>query len=271
MGSAYGGGDSSRSQQENLSRNFLRTKQAQRREETLHVGPERIVPTLQKLPKTSHPLSEASKFVVDTYQQPGQTQEYPDLLIVVLHGEFTERESEHCEGTWHVLIVLLQTRLWAYVPSRGPLFSLLRCQGHRECFRVTSVYVPADEPSYRAANNGWPCVIISDMLVLRNWTNPSVWKVDEAGPGQASAATPAHAQPDPSAIVSCAYLVVTRVKLTPSLQSPEQQALMGQLHAQTRLNAQFCFQCLSETGWNLQAALQAFEAAKASIPAEAFA
>jgi hypothetical protein len=46
---------------------------------------------------------------------------------------------------------------------------------------------------------------------------------------------------------------------------------MGQLHAQTRLNAQFCFQCLSETGWNLQAALQAFEAAKASIPAEAFA
>lgn len=46
--------------------------------------------------------------------------------------------------------------------------------------------------------------------------------------------------------------------------------MMEQLHAQSRLNAQFCFQCLSETGWNLQAALQAFEAAKASIPPEAF-
>lgn len=217
LGSAYGGGDSSRSQQENLSRNFLRTKQAQRREETLHVGPERIVAALQKLPKTSHPLNEASKFVVDTYQQPGQTQEYPDLLIVVVHGEFTEH------------------------PSMG-----LRS------FERTFVLAPAT-PGSPAANNGWPCVIISDMLVLRNWTNPSVWKVEGAGPGQASAATPAPAQPDPSAL------------------SPEQQALMGQLHAQTRLNAQFCFQCLSETGWNLQAALQAFEAAKASIPAEAFA
>ena len=64
----------------------------------------------------------------------------------------------------------------------------------------------ADERFYRAATNGWPCVIISDMLVLRNWTNPSVWKVEEAGPGQASAATPA--QPDPSAIVSCDLLAV---------------------------------------------------------------
>lgn len=45
---------------------------------------------------------------------------------------------------------------------------------------------------------------------------------------------------------------------------------MSQLHAATQLNAQFCYQCLSETGWNLPNALVAFGAAKASIPPEAF-
>lgn len=53
-------------------------------------------------------------------------------------------------------------------------------------------------------------------------------------------------------------------------QTPDQQSLLEQLHTQTRLNAMFCYQCLSETGWNLAAAMQAFEAARASIPPEAF-
>jgi len=217
LGSAYEKDTHNGKSQENLSRNFLRNKNAQRREETLHVGPEKIGQLLAKLPATSHPLSDANKFVVDTWQQPGTGEAYPELLVVVVHGEFAEHPS---------------------MASRS--------------FDRTLVLAPA-APATPAANAGWPCVIISDLLVLRNWTNPEVWKPEAPaavpGTSQAAAAAPAAGQPE----------------LTHA-----QRAMMNDLHTQTRLNAQFCFQCLSETGWNLQAALQAFEAAKASIPPEAY-
>lgn len=54
-------------------------------------------------------------------------------------------------------------------------------------------------------------------------------------------------------------------------QTEEQQALMAKLHQASGLNAQYCFQCLTETGWDLPAALQAFQAARASLPPDAFA
>ena len=57
----------------------------------LHVGPQAICKVLSSLPKSSHPLNDASKFVVDTLQQPGPSPEYPDLLVVVVHGEHQER------------------------------------------------------------------------------------------------------------------------------------------------------------------------------------
>lgn len=93
LGSAYDKDSHGGKSSENLSRNFLRNKNAQRREETLHVGPEKIGQLLAKLPATSHPLSDASKFVVDAWQQPGTGEAYPDLLVVVVHGEFAERRS----------------------------------------------------------------------------------------------------------------------------------------------------------------------------------
>lgn len=63
----------------------------ERREETLHVGPEAITALMSKLPKTSHPLSDASKFIVDTWQQPGSSPEFSEYLVVVVHGEYVER------------------------------------------------------------------------------------------------------------------------------------------------------------------------------------
>lgn len=63
----------------------------ERREETLHTGPDAIVAVLLKLPATSHPLSDASKFVVDTWQQPGPSETLAQVLTVVVHGEFAER------------------------------------------------------------------------------------------------------------------------------------------------------------------------------------
>ena len=67
----------------------------ERREETLHVGPEAIANFAARLPKTSHPVSDAAKFMVDTWQQEGTGTAYPDLLVVVVHGEFAERRYSY--------------------------------------------------------------------------------------------------------------------------------------------------------------------------------
>ncbi|CAD6571634.1 MAG: nuclear mRNA export, poly(A)+RNA binding protein [Cyphobasidiales sp. Tagirdzhanova-0007] len=213
LGSAYDPNQNPKNQ-ENLSRNLVRTKNSQRRQETLHVGPEAIASFISRLPKTSHPMTDSAKFVVDSWQQHGTGEVFPDLLVIIVHGEFAEHPS---------------------MASRS--------------FDRTFILAPSP-PGSAGANMGWPCVIISDLLVLRNWTNPVVWRVEVPSPQQSVA-------------------IVPDITLQPTL-SHEQQMLMAQLHSQTRLNVQFCFQCLSETGWDLQAALQAFEAAKASIPSQAF-
>ncbi|KAK9899643.1 NTF2-like protein [Cystobasidium minutum MCA 4210] len=208
LGSTYDAASkASKQQDENLSRNFLRMKSTQRREETLKVGPEAIVQLASKIPGTSHPLTDSSKFVVDTWQHPGSSAEFPDTLFVSVHGEYNEHPS---------LAARSFDRAFILAPT------------------------PAGTP---AANAGWPCVILSDMLVVRNWTNPELMMPD-AAPAAADTSAPA---------------------LTES-----QQSMMTQLHQASGLNAQFCFQCLTETGWDLQAAIQAFQAARASLPAEAF-
>lgn len=66
----------------------------ERREETLKVGPEAIVQLASKIPGTSHPLTDSSKFVVDTWQHPGSSAEFPDTLFVSVHGEYNERQCQ---------------------------------------------------------------------------------------------------------------------------------------------------------------------------------
>lgn len=214
LGSSYeSSSKGSGKQDENLSRNFLRMKSSQRREEALRVGPEAIVRLASKLPKTSHPLNDSGKFVVDTWQHPGSSADFPDTLFVAVHGEYYEHPT---------LAARSFDRTFILAPT------------------------PVDTP---AANAGWPCIILSDMLLVRNWTSPELMlpSTDPATNGNAP-----HEQ--------SAAPVLTEA----------QQGLMAQLHQASGLNAQFCFQCLTETGWDLPAAVQAFQAARASLPADAF-
>ena len=64
----------------------------ERRQETLHVGPEAIASFISRLPKTSHPMTDSAKFVVDSWQQHGTGEVFPDLLVIIVHGEFAERK-----------------------------------------------------------------------------------------------------------------------------------------------------------------------------------
>jgi nuclear RNA export factor len=52
-------------------------------------GNENIVKRLLSLPATNHDLSRADNFVTDAWQTAG-SQNYPVVLFLVVHGEFSE-------------------------------------------------------------------------------------------------------------------------------------------------------------------------------------
>lgn len=109
-----------------------------------------------KLPGTSHPLTDSSKFVVDTWQHPGSSAEFPDTLFVSVHGEYNEREC----FAW--IIDQSSSEMQCADPSMAA-----------RSFDRSFILAPTP-PGTPAANAGWPCVILSDMLVVRNWTNPEL-------------------------------------------------------------------------------------------------
>lgn len=146
------------------SRNLMRTHNVKPLLRSMHYGGEAIVAFLQRLPRTMHPLHDASKFVVDAWLLPNvdvkaQTSatERPDaLLFITVHGEFCEAPS----------------------------------QGTRSFDRV---FVVAPAPPTSAAQQlGWPCVIVSDVLTLRHYSRESAFQPNALpmGPTAAPGLTP---------------------------------------------------------------------------------
>lgn len=130
-------------------------------------GPTAILSTIKKFPRTTHPLTDASKFVVDGWvinnaivgaslgaSDKTANASKPDaLLFISVQGEFAE------------------------LPSLG-------VRSFSRCFVVAPV-----PPGSTAANLGWPCVIISDQLTVRQYAGTNAWNpdADVAPPAQAAA------------------------------------------------------------------------------------
>lgn len=99
---------------------------------------------------------------------------------MIVHGEFQERKL----GVLHMYSRLL-TGL-TIRPVHG--HSLVRsnvCSGtdpsrHGVSITRTELRALLTAVIHRAAADGWPCVILSDMLLLRNWTNPEAYRADDA-------------------------------------------------------------------------------------------
>lgn len=123
-------------------------------------GPGSILATINNFPKTTHPLSDASKFVVDGWvinnavvganlgsSDKNTPPTKPDaLLFITVQGEFAEH------------------------PSLG-------VRSFSRCFVVAPT-----PPGSPAANLGWPCVIISDQLTVRQYAGNNAWNVDGIAP-----------------------------------------------------------------------------------------
>ncbi|KAF9560738.1 NTF2-like protein [Agrocybe pediades] len=104
----------------------------------LHIGSDKIIETLVKLPRTNHDINgSGEKFCIDAYPVPHSGSM---ALLTTVHGEFTE-------------------------PSTGGIRS----------FDRTFMLVPAPEGS-RAKLNGWNIVILSDQWIIRCYSSHEAWK-----------------------------------------------------------------------------------------------
>lgn len=234
---------------DNGNRNLMRINAPKIRNQNLHHGSGSILACLKKLPKTSHPLNDASKFMVDAWVLPNNVigarlkgEEKPEALLWInVHGEYAEAPSQGIRSF---------DRMFAVAPT---------------------------PPESAAAAAGWPCVILSDHLVVRHYSSPSAWLPDSLPTGEVTqeqtAALQAN-QPAPGAVNGGAALPNHLQGQAPAAGLNEQQHAMSlQLAAQTGLIYGFAVQCLQENGWDYNNALGNFEALKAGggIPPQAFA
>ncbi|PWN51483.1 NTF2-like protein [Violaceomyces palustris] len=224
------------------NRNLMRVQAPKSRFLSLQQGSAAIISRISKMPKTTHPLTDASKFVVDAWVMPNaaigariKEKEVPEaVLFISVHGEFAEAPSEGIRSFDRTFLV-------APVP-----------------------------PGSEAANAGWPCVILSDQLTVRHYSSPSAWALDALptgavdpglGQGQGQEGLVVASQPAGLAASLPAHLQ----NQAPAPGINEQQHLLSlQLAAETGLNYPFAVQCLSENGWDPATAMTNFQNLKVS-------
>lgn len=218
------------------------------------VGANAIMAVLAKMPKTTHPLNDASKFVVDSWLLPnqavgalvgadsssgaqqnggGSTEQRPEaVLFINVKGEYQEHPS----------------------------------MGYRS-FDRTFIVAPS-APGSTAANAGWPCVILSEQLTVRHYSGTASWRPGTLASGDQAqqALQPQQQQGQPSAAAPG-----SGPQPPPGI-NEQQHFLSLEFARQTGLTYPFALQCLQENGWQPQAAMEVFQNLKGqgAIPQEAF-
>ncbi|KAF9972971.1 nuclear mRNA export, poly(A)+RNA binding protein [Actinomortierella ambigua] len=222
------------------SRNLSRCKDLEARTSRLHVGNNAIIQDgLLKLPGTKHDLSDAAKVCVDAYQTANLL---PAVCIhVAVHGEY------HDEGRSKT----------------------------RKSYDRSFILAPAP-PGSAAQQQGWPCVIISDILTVRSYNGFEAWKPEPELeiPNQVlQAVTPqipvGNVAPT-AAPTSGPQAQVPPAQEIPPGMTPEQHAMVLELQRQTRLTYPFAVQCLEASQWNIINGVALVNRERANIPAEAF-
>lgn len=132
-----------------ISRNVLRIRAPQKRISTLHVGRSAIMQMISQLPATNHPVQEAQRFGFDAWQTDisGPNGTPQTAASVVIHGEFTETQSQNTMS-----------------------------------FDRAFVLLPAP-PGSPAASMGSPCVIVNDQLTIRRYNGFQNWQDTDMASG----------------------------------------------------------------------------------------
>ncbi|KAI8918953.1 hypothetical protein BC831DRAFT_481597 [Entophlyctis helioformis] len=230
-----------------FNRNLSKLKVPDKRVSMAFQGGPEIVRVFGKIPSTEHPLKdppEKRRFLIEAFQRGAAPSAF---LFISAHGEFKEVE--------------------------------VSC---RRSFDRTFVIIPAP-PGSRSAMANLPFTIINDAWVVRHYTNNYAWyHTGDAPPNATSESVhiPAAALPPPAGQQPPAVQVspwpqlpdpatLQQLKAQHNL-SDQQHHLVVEFSKATGLNFQFSLQCLQETAWIQDRAMQAFVNAKPSIPPQAY-
>ncbi|KNC96593.1 uncharacterized protein SPPG_08177 [Spizellomyces punctatus DAOM BR117] len=217
----------------NFNRNLDKVKDAGQRINTVHRGATDIIGIFKRLPKTQHPIDQPEdhrKLLIEAYQTGGGA---GAMLFVMVHGEFKEADIRTYRS-----------------------------------FDRTFIIVPA-VPGSRSAMAGLPYSVVNDQLTVRAWASNRAWvqPTDKATSGEiaqtpaVNGSVPAPQLPD--------IATLRALQLQHGLDDARQNLVIEFAKA-TGLNYKFSFQCLSETGWSMPNAMDAFQRVKHNIPPEAY-
>lgn len=217
------------------------------------VGGPTILTTFKRLPVTRHPLTDASKFVVDSWI-------LPNAAVGAAVGSKQGTQAEQYETPDAVLFINVKGEF-----AEGPSFGV-------RSFERTFIVAPA-APNSSAAQAGWACTILSEQWTVKSYAGVDGWKPDTLPvggvpqqtqqpmptqmqqPPQQPAQAPQPAQPEPAPGIN-----------------EQQHSLALQFSAETRLTYPFAVQCLAENNWDGNAAMAVFTNLNnaGSIPTDAF-
>ncbi|CAO1613084.1 unnamed protein product [Sympodiomycopsis kandeliae] len=224
------------------------------------IGAGTILAMFKKMPATRHPITDASKFVVDSWI-------LPNTVVGALVGSKQGTQPEKLEKPDAVLFINVKGEF-----AEGPSFGV-------RSFERTFMVAPAS-PESPAAKAGWPCTILSEQLTVKNYTGIDGWKVDSlpvgdvttsvVGQMQLPQAAP-QAQPLPQGTLQPQAQPGPAPTPAPGI-NEQQHNLALQFSAETRLTYPFAVQCLAENNWDGHAAMNVFTNLKnaGGIPPDAF-
>lgn len=181
------------------SRNLIRNRGEHARMTRLHQGRDQIAVAFQQFPPTKHPIEEPAAFVADGFQV--QIGASAGIMVVV-HGEFVEMAGR---------------------------------QNFRRSFDRTFLL----GPPVPATNPGAQCVVVSDLLVWRQYSGRDAW-VPEEGP----------TAPVPESLVNEHPEVV------------KEHMMITEVRQRTQMNEHYARLLLQECNGDIEAGVRRFEEAK---------
>lgn len=146
------------------------------------------------LPKTVHPLSDPEKFVFDTWTMPGflapAAPGVPGETIIyaVVHGQYMECELVPSRILSQILTGMSSAEQGNQIVRQDlhprPLSTRLSVRPSNLLALDSLLTVLLNS----AQLAGWPCIILSDILTVRGYSDPSVWTPKPVPPPAAPAA-----------------------------------------------------------------------------------
>lgn len=213
------------------SRNLMRTSTANARHHRVALGPEAVMRVFAHIPRTKHDLAKPGAFAIDAWQVHGIRQQGDTGVLMSVHGEFVDQDTNFPRSFDRTLIVVPSPTGAMVIAS-----DMLTVRSHSAM----------PQPDLRT-DQGTP---------------------GTAAPAPPAAGTPVPAGPVPAA-TQPQLQQPSQLEAGPGPVAAANmvQALMQQTH----LNAHYAELCAKQANFDLGVALSLFQQSRANLPPDAFA